>query len=597
MTDWWRERRQNEQLEDLQSEMSYARQETSRLQSQLSKIQGGLQERVNRLSTAFDAFVELSDLRYEMSGFLNAAELRRYTTRVLSAMASNTPLPPPTNPVPQYWLAPATEALIALTGGERDQARRTAMTLDEQTPDTAKAHDEQVPGTAMGLEEQALGTAMGLDARRTATFLVLALAALGQRHRVRSEWLDVAFGVLPEDGTVTRVQRGLWATAARGGFGADGLALVVKRLQAVAPPADGWLPKLEKLGETPRSSGPRFDAVANQLTAATRLARLRSAIESIAGNLEAREPAPTLTYIPADDDSARAVDRDTARAADRDTGRNPGRRSGRDTRRDSGRATGRDAGREQGGRGRGAAPKGAVAQDSTAALLRLLIAEGSEPERESLARVAVLRAQISGAGESAAERLEDPVGTVEELLADDLSQNDDPHLAATVLRVIGPSLLPAVEDLAQIAGQPSPTQIDVTGDGHTIVIRPDGPDQLQLNAAVSSIKQSAGVVSAGKYAVPAVLVGVGAVVAVGLGFLNAIWIVAGLILIGIGAFHYWNIRTAAKADQTAAADRATRLTDRCTTAASQLSDYTNATNTRQATITTNLTTIRNHLTT
>jgi len=78
---------------------------------------------------------------------------------------------------------------------------------------------------------------------------------------------------------------------------------------------------------------------------------------------------------------------------------------------------------------------------------------------------------------------------------------------------------------------------------------------------------------------------------------DAIWIVAGLILIGIGAFRYWNIRTAAKADQSAAADRATRLTDRCTTAAAQLSDYTNATNTRQATITANLTTIRNHLTT
>ncbi|RZU03387.1 hypothetical protein EV645_7415 [Kribbella rubisoli] len=562
MTDWWRERRQNEQLEDLQSEMSYARQETSRLQSQLSKIQGGLQERVNRLSSAFDAFVELSDLRYEMAGFLEAAELRRYASRVLTAMASSTPLPPAAEPVPQYWLGPATSALIGLTGGQ---------------------------------DEQALGVAMGLDERRTSTFLALALAALGQRHQVRTEWLDVAFGVLPADGTVTRVQRVLWATAARGGFGADGLALVAKRLQSVAPPADGWLPKLEKRGETPRSSGTRFEAVAEQVTARTRLGRVLSAVETIAGNTEAREPAPALSYT--------STDNNPELTTDSGTGRDNGRRSGRDSAPDSGRGSGRDSGREyargsrrgQGARGSGA--DGAVARDSTAALLRLLISEGSEPERESLARVAVLRAQISGAGESAAERLEDSVGTVEELLADDLSQNDDPHLAAAVLRVIGPSVLPAVEDLAKVAGQPSPPQIDVASDGHTIAIRPDGPDQLQLNTALSSIKQSAGVVTAAKYAVPAALVGVGAVVAIGLGFVNAIWIVAGLILIGIGAFRYWSIRTAAKADKTAAADRATRLTDRCTTAATQLADYTKTTETRQTAVTTTLTTIRNHLTT
>ncbi|MER7248996.1 hypothetical protein [Kribbella sp. NPDC000426] len=509
MTDWWRERRQNEQLEDLQSEMSYARQETSRLQSQLSKIQGGLQERVNRLSTAFDAFVELSDLRYEMSGYLPAAELRRYTSQVLTAMASDTPLPPPTEPVPQYWLGPATEALITL----------------------ASAQDVQAPGP--GQDEQALGVAMGLDGRRTATFLSLALAALGQRHQVRSEWLDVAFGVLPADGTVTRVQRVLWATAARGGFGADGLELVVKRLQSAAPPAD-WLPKLEKRGETPPSSGTRFEAVAEQVTARIRLGRVRSAVESIAGNTEAREPAPTVKY-----DSA----------------------------------------------------------GSTAAVLRLLISEGSEPERESLARVAVLRAQISGAGESAAEGLEDSVGTVEGLLADDLGQKDDPHLAATVLRVIGPSVLPSIEELARVAGQPSPAQIDVASDGHTIAVRPDGPDQLQLSTAVSTITRSAGVVSTGKYAVPTALVGIGVVVAIALGLVNAIWIVAGAILIGIGAFRYWNLRTTSKADQAAAAERATRLTERCTTATTQLADYTNSSDARQSSVATDLTTIRTHLTT
>ncbi|MFC6162312.1 hypothetical protein [Kribbella jiaozuonensis] len=434
------------------------------------------------------------------------------------------------------------------------------------------------------------------------------------------------------------MQRVLWATAARGGFGADGLELVVKRLQSAAPPADGWLPKLEKRGEAPRASGTRFEAVADQETARTRLARIRNAIESIAGNTEAREPAPTLSYISPTTNSTNNTDRpiapdngrDTGDASNRDTTRDAGhaanraldhdatrdtghgpvdgsrRHTTRDTGLDaagghgSGRESGRGSRRPQGGRGRGAAgasAEGAAAADSAAGLLRLLISEGSEPERESLARVAVLRAQISGAGESAVERLEDSVGTVDELLANDLSQTDDPHLAAAVLRVIGPSVLPAIEDLAQVAGQPSPKQIDVTSDSHTIAIRPDGPDQLQLNTALSTIKQSAGPVTAGKLAVPAVLVGVGAIVAIGLGFVNAIWIVAGLILIGIGAFRYWSIRTASKNDKTAAADRATRLTDRCTTAAAQLAKHTNATESRQTAVTTDLTTIRQHLTT
>ena len=93
MSDWWTESRQNAELEDLRNEMAHALSETSSLRSRLSQIQGGLQNRVERLSSAFDAFVELSDLRYEMAGFLDAAELRRYASRVLSALASGTPLP------------------------------------------------------------------------------------------------------------------------------------------------------------------------------------------------------------------------------------------------------------------------------------------------------------------------------------------------------------------------------------------------------------------------------------------------------------------------------------------------------------------------
>ncbi|MFF0342190.1 hypothetical protein [Kribbella sp. NPDC004875] len=533
--DWWAERQQNEQLEQLQSEMSYARQETSRLQSQLSRIQGGLQDRVNRLSTAFDAFVELSDLRYEMAGFLDAAELRRYASRVLSAMASGTALPPVAEAVPQYWLGPATQALIALHSSEPN--------------------------------DQALSTALELDQRRTSTYLALALATLGLRHQVRSEWLDVAFGVPAADGTVTRTQRVLWATAARGGFGADGLELVVKRLQSVAPPADGWLAQLEKRGEAPRTTRAPFDAMKEQDTARVRLGRLRNAVETIAGNTAAREPDPALGYeeTAAKKTAAKEEGADAAGAR---------RRSGRGN----------------------ADAKARAERDSAPALLRLLISEGSEPEREPLARAAVLRAQISGSGEAKADGLEDPVGTVEKLLGDDLAQTDDPHLPAAALRVIAPTVLPATEALAEVAGRPSPAQVTVAGEARTITIRPDGPDQLELGTAMASIKATAGGITPGKIAVPVVLAVAGALVAVGLGFVHGAWIVAGLVLVAIGAYRYWKLLVESKNEKIAAEDRATRLNERCTAAVAGLAAYTNATGSRQAGVAADLAAIREHLT-
>jgi hypothetical protein len=441
-------------------------------------------------------------------------------------MASGTQLPPISEPVPQYWLGPATQALIALHSSEPD--------------------------------EQALNTALELDQRRTSTFLALALAALGLRHQVRSEWLDVAFGVLAADGTLTRTQRVLWATAARGGFGADGLDLVVKRLQSVAPPADGWLPRLEKRGETPRTTRAPFDAVKEQETARVSLGRLRNAIETIAGKTEAREPDPTLGYqetAPKQDDTKAAKRRPKRDDADRNAER-----------------------------------------DSAPALLRLLISEGSDPEREPLARVAVLRAQISGADESKAAALEDPVGTVEDLLGDDLTQTGEPHLQAAALRIMAQSVLPAAEDLAEVAGRPSPAQVTLDSDAHRITIRPDGPDQLELGTALSSIKASAGAITKAKLAVPVVLAVAGVLVAAGLGFVHGIWIFLGLVLIGIAAYQYWTLRTNSKNEKAAADDRATRLNERCTTAVTQLADYTTSTESRQADIAGDLAAVRQHLT-
>ncbi|MGW6197693.1 hypothetical protein ACWF0M_16235 [Kribbella sp. NPDC055110] len=478
------------------------------------------------MSRAFDAFVELSDLRHETAGFVDAAELRRYASRVLSAMASSTDLPEPSAPVARYWLDPATQALISLRAS---------------TPD-----------------EQAISTAMELDQRRTSIYLSLALAVLGQRHQVQNEWLDVAFGVPAADGTLTRVQRVLWTTAARGGFGADGLELVVKRLQSAPSPEGVWLSRLENRGSSSRSSGPRLKATEQQDDAANRLSRIRDAVETILGNTEAREPDPDLNYPETRKTDSTPDDRKSSR---------------------------RDADDEP-------------AEDSAAAMLRLLISEGSAPERETLARIAVLRARVTGAAESAAQTLDDSVGTVDALLTEDLGLSADPHLAAAALRVVGPLVLPAVETVAQTAELPGPSEVSIDSGAHTITIRADGPDQLELGKATSSLTATAGVMTTGQRATPIVLLAGGAVVAIGLGLLlHWFWIVVGLAVMAFGLNSYLKLRRAIDADKTRAAGEVANLNERCATATTALANYLKNTDARKTAITDDLTTIRHQLTT
>ena len=525
MNDWWTDRKQNQQLSNLESEMSYARQEASSLRSQLSRVQGSLQSRVDSMSRAFDAFVELSDLRHETAGFVDAAELRRYATRVLSAMASSSDLPEPGAPVARYWLDPATHALIS---------------LHASTPD-----------------EKAISTAMELDQRRTSIYLALALAVLGQRHQVQNEWLDVAFGVPAADGTLTRVQRVLWTTAARGGFGADGLELVVKRLQAAVSSDGAWLSRLENRGSSSRSSGPRLKSTEQQDEAGNRLSRIRDAVETILGNTEAREPDPDLSYP-----ETRKTDStsDNAKSSRRDADEKP-------------------------------------AEDSAAAMLRLLISEGSEPERETLTRIAVLRARVTGAAESAAQTLDDSAGTVDALLTEDLSLSADPHLSTAALHVVGPLVLPAVETVAQTAELPGPSEVSIDSGVHTITIRADGPDQLELGKATSSLTATAGVMTTGQRATPIVLLAGGAVVAIGLGaLLHWFWIVVGLVVMAFGLNSYLKLRRAIDADKTRAAGEVANLNERCATATTALANYLNTTDARKAAITEDLTTIRQQLT-
>ncbi|MFC0528668.1 hypothetical protein [Phytohabitans kaempferiae] len=218
MSDNWQDYRQQRAIRSLGDEVSslssslYTQQrESSRLRSELSKLQGSVEARLSRLIRSFDAFVELSDLRVTLAMF-DPPALVRHRTRLLVAAASQDQPPPAAGfaDVPGYWLAPAATALGALL---RDEDAEEPLTL-----------------------------ALERDAGRTALLITLTATAAG-RADLSAAWLPKALGPLPAGEPVTRAVRALWTSAAAGVFGPDGLALVGKRLAGLV---DGVDPERER---------------------------------------------------------------------------------------------------------------------------------------------------------------------------------------------------------------------------------------------------------------------------------------------------------------------------------------------------------------
>lgn len=217
-TDWlisdnWQDYRQQRAIRELGAEVSslssslYSQQrESSRLRSELSKLQGTVEVRLERLTRSFDAFVELSDLRMTLAMFDPPALVRHRTRQVIAAV-SQAEQPPLVDyaDVPGYWLAPATAALVALLRGE-DAAEQLALANER-------------------------------DEARTALYITLS-AAVARRTDLSARWLPKAFGPLPTGEPVTRVVRTLWTEAATGRFGPDGVALLHQRLGELADGLD-----------------------------------------------------------------------------------------------------------------------------------------------------------------------------------------------------------------------------------------------------------------------------------------------------------------------------------------------------------------------
>jgi hypothetical protein len=184
MSDWadWN---QNRWIRDLRADLSSvedslhtARTQHRRLQAELSNVRGSMEQRLSRLSAAFDAFVEISDLRMTLTLFDEHARVRHRARQLFGEH----PLPGELSDVDGYWLAPA------LSG--------------------ARATVDGLPA------DSALSLARSRDSRRAALFQVLAVVLLGKPEAADETLFADAFGEFETD--VPSYQRALWLLAADG---------------------------------------------------------------------------------------------------------------------------------------------------------------------------------------------------------------------------------------------------------------------------------------------------------------------------------------------------------------------------------------------
>jgi hypothetical protein len=196
------DRRVRERLESqLQDAYSYQAQQSRSLQSQISQVQGSLEQRLNRLTKAFYAFVELSDLRAEMAVFEDEATVRHAAQRLLRSLlrpdaaagAAPRALPAELPPCPRYWLRPAVASVSASLAGDE---RAAAAALTE---------------------------AQELDPARAAVFRVASLTVSGQPALAAPLLRDA---IQQPGDKVTYAQRALWRACAHGVYGDAGTELI-----------------------------------------------------------------------------------------------------------------------------------------------------------------------------------------------------------------------------------------------------------------------------------------------------------------------------------------------------------------------------------
>ena len=121
-----RDRLLREELEGLQATASASSAQSARLSSQLRTLQGSMESRLQALSTAFDAYVELGDVREQLAGYPDTSAARREVRRALDVLAQGGVPGPVDAPEVDYWLVDAANEVLALVAGHTSRAETPA---------------------------------------------------------------------------------------------------------------------------------------------------------------------------------------------------------------------------------------------------------------------------------------------------------------------------------------------------------------------------------------------------------------------------------------------------------------------------------------
>lgn len=211
-----RDRILRDEIGGLQASLSSASARTHRLSSQLAMLSGSIESRLSALSRAFDAYVELGDVREELTAYAEPAAVRREVIAAVEAIAGGRAADAVDPHDLDYWLPYAMNAVSALVADR------------EATDDLARARSL---------------------APESDLFVVAACGALGHGAAVA----DLLADVLTTDETLTGPQQAIWRAVTTGAYGnslPDSLA-AAWRPQLERVPTASWSAWVEAHGSTP----------------------------------------------------------------------------------------------------------------------------------------------------------------------------------------------------------------------------------------------------------------------------------------------------------------------------------------------------------
>ena len=207
-SEYGRDRLLREELEAQAGALAASRarqqRDTSKLRSELRNMQGSLEARLNALTNAFVAFVELDGIRKQLAAFPQHAEARRCAFQDLQVLLDGG-VPPMRPDVDGYWLPPAMSAL------------RPDGSVDPEQAAIARQRDPHA----------------------APVFLATARAAFGAGEAVAAELPKL---LTPDDqGTWAEWQLLLWGATLRGAFGPAALTTLTATFRPLIASADNWL--------------------------------------------------------------------------------------------------------------------------------------------------------------------------------------------------------------------------------------------------------------------------------------------------------------------------------------------------------------------